>query len=149
MRMNLATFAVATALMCAGQLASAKDKLDNIIESGKLRCAVVLDFPTQADTILAVSQGKVDATIATSTVAYASIKSGKYDKYDKRLKVGGNAPYPIDYVSLVAARGEYGLIRYLNLFVNQQVRTGRYAELYKKWVGEGKAPELMAPGVYY
>lgn len=137
MRMNLATLAVATALMCAGQLASAKDKLDNIIESGKLRCAVVLDFPPM---------GSRDATIATSTVAYASIKSGNYDK---RLKVGGNAPYPIDYVSSVAARGEYGLIRYLNLFVNQQVRTGRYAELYKKWAGEGKAPELMAPGVYY
>jgi polar amino acid transport system substrate-binding protein len=33
--------------------------------------------------------------------------------------------------------------------VNQQVRTGRYAELYKKWVGEGKAPDLTIPGVYY
>jgi polar amino acid transport system substrate-binding protein len=38
---------------------------------------------------------------------------------------------------------------YLNLFVNQQVRTGRYAELYKKWVGEGNAPDLTVPGVYY
>ena len=105
-----------------------------------------LAFPTQADTILAVSQGKIDATVATSTVAFASIQSGKYDK---RLKVGGNAPYPIDYVSLVAPRGEFGLINYLNLFVNQQVRNGRYAELYKKWVGDGKAPDLTVPGVYY
>ncbi|CAN1502023.1 HisJ ABC-type amino acid transport/signal transduction systems, periplasmic component/domain [Burkholderiaceae bacterium] len=271
---TLAAAAAATVLLCAGQIASAKDKLDSIIESGKLRCAVVLDFPpmgsrdasnnpigfdvdycndlakvlgvkpeivgtsfadripalvsnrvdivagstsdtleraktvgmsipyfaftmvvltredkkitnyadlkgrpvgntvstfeaialekdvkawnnkkgsfmtfpTQADTILAVSQGKIDATVVTSTVAFASIKSGKYDQ---RLKVGGNAPYPIDYVSLLAPRTEYGLINYLNLFVNQQVRTGRYAELYKKWVGEGKAPDLMVPGVYY
>ena len=42
---TLAAVAVATALLCAGQIASAKDKLDSIIESGKLRCAVVLDFP--------------------------------------------------------------------------------------------------------
>jgi ABC-type amino acid transport substrate-binding protein len=101
-------------------------------------------YQNQADTILAVSQGHIDATVVTSTVAAASIKSGKY----KGLKVAGNAPYTIDYVSLVAKRSEYGLIHYLNLFVNQQVRSGRYAELYQKWVG-GKAPELMVPGVYY
>ncbi|MEO8387959.1 transporter substrate-binding domain-containing protein [Polaromonas sp.] len=101
-------------------------------------------YQNQADTILAVSQGHVDATVVTSTVAYASIKSGKY----KGLKVVGNAPYVVDYVSLAAKRSEYGLIHYLNLFVNQQVRSGRYAELFQKWVG-GKVPELMVPGVYY
>lgn len=101
-------------------------------------------YQTQADTIMAVSQGKIDATVVTSTVAFASIKSGKY----KGLKVVGNAPYVIDYVSLVAKRSEFGLINYLNLFVNQQVRSGRYSELYQKWVG-GKVPELMVPGVYY
>jgi polar amino acid transport system substrate-binding protein len=101
-------------------------------------------YQTQADTIMAVSQGKIDATVVTSTVAFASIKSGKY----KGLKVVGNAPYVIDYVSLVAKRSELGLVHYLNLFVNQQVRTGRYSELYEKWVG-GKAPDLMVPGVYY
>jgi len=101
-------------------------------------------YQTQADTILAVSQGHIDATVVTSTVAYASIKSGKY----KGLKIAGVAPYVIDYVSLVAKRSEYGLIHYLNLFVNQQVRSGRYTELYQKWVG-GKAPDLTVPGVYY
>lgn len=103
-----------------------------------------LAYQTQADTIMAVSQGKIDATVVTSTVAFASIKSGKY----KGLKVVGNAPYVIDYVSLVAKRSEFGLINYLNLFVNQQVRSGRYSELYQKWVG-GKLPDLMVPGVYY
>ncbi len=101
-------------------------------------------YQSQADTILAVSQGHIDATVVTSTVAYASITSRKY----KGLKVAGNAPYVVDYVSLAAKRSEYGLIHYLNLFVNQQVRSGRYAELFQKWVG-GKAPELMVPGVYY
>ncbi len=50
-------------------------------------------------------------------------------------------------MSLFASREEYGLINFLNLFINQQIRTGRYAELYKKWVG-GEAPNLLVPGVY-
>lgn len=101
-------------------------------------------YQTQADTILAVSQGHIDATVVTSTVAASSIKSGKY----KGLKIAGNAPYVIDFVSIAVKRSEYGLVHYLNLFVNQQVRSGRYAELYQKWVG-GKAPDLTIPGVYY
>ncbi|MCW8206047.1 amino acid ABC transporter substrate-binding protein [Verminephrobacter aporrectodeae subsp. tuberculatae] len=101
-------------------------------------------YQTQADTLLAVSQGQIDATVVTSTVAAASIKSGKY----KGLKIAGIAPYTIDYVSLAAKRSEYGLIHYLNLFVHQQVRTGRYAELYQKWVG-GRPIDLTVPGVYY
>jgi polar amino acid transport system substrate-binding protein len=31
--------------------------------------------------------------------------------------------------------------------VNQQVRTGRYDELYEKWVG-GEVPKLMVPNAY-
>ncbi|MCY1357401.1 ABC transporter arginine-binding protein 1 [compost metagenome] len=101
-------------------------------------------YQTQNDTILAVSQGHIDATVVTNTVAASTLKSGKY----KGLKVAGDAPYVIDYVSLAARRDEFGLINYLNLFVNQQVRTGRYAELYSKWVG-GKPVELTVPHVYY
>jgi polar amino acid transport system substrate-binding protein len=61
--------------------------------------------------------------------------------------VVGLAPFITDYVSLFTNREEYGLINYLNLFINQQVRTGRYAELYEKWVG-GELPDLTVPGVY-
>ncbi len=102
-------------------------------------------YQSQNDTILAVSQGHIDATVVTNTVAAATLKSGKY----KGLKIAGNAPYVIDYVSLAAKRTEYGLINYLNLFVNQQVRSGRYAELYEKWVGGGQPIDLTVPGVYY
>ena len=28
------------------------------------------------------------------------------------------------------------------------MRTGRYQELYKKWVGAGLPPDLTIPGVY-
>ena len=62
--------------------------------------------------------------------------------------VKGDAPYVTDYVSLIGLRQEQGLLNYLNLFVNQQVRTGRYKELYDKWVGGGEAPDLTVKGVY-
>ncbi len=100
-------------------------------------------YQSLADAVLALSQGQIDATTVTSTVAASLIKSGKY----KGLTIAGTAPYDIDYVSLGAKRSEYGLLNYLNLFVNHQVRSGRYQELFTQWVG-GEAPELTANGVY-
>lgn len=100
-------------------------------------------YQTQADVFLALSQSQIDATVVTSTVASSIVASGQYPG----LKIAGDAPYPIDYVSLIALREEQGLINYLNLFVNQQVRSGRYQELYDKWVG-GAAPGLTIDGVY-
>ncbi|MBI6619024.1 transporter substrate-binding domain-containing protein [Pseudomonas corrugata] len=103
-------------------------------------------YQSQNDTLLAVAQGHIDATVVTNTVAAATIKSGKY----KGLKIAGDAPYVIDYVSLGAKRSEYGLLNYLNLFINQQVRTGRYNELFVKWVGKEIPPaNLTVPQVYY
>lgn len=101
-------------------------------------------YQNQADVFLALSQGQIDATVVTSTVASALIASGQYAD----LAIKGNAPYDIDYVGLITLREEYGMLNFLNLFVNQQVRTGRYQELYEKWVG-GDAPNLTVPKVYY
>ncbi|AXC48625.1 amino acid ABC transporter substrate-binding protein [Paracoccus suum] len=100
-------------------------------------------YQTQADVFLALSQGQIDATVVTSTVAAATVKSGKFPG----LTIKGDAPYNIDYVALIALRNEYGLLNYLDLFVNQQVRTGRYQELFEKHVG-GEAPDLTIAKVY-
>ena len=100
-------------------------------------------YQTQADVYLALSQGQIDATVSPATSVQATIQSGKFPG----ITLAGKAPFDIDYVSLFASREEYGLINFLNLFINQQIRTGRYAELYKKWVG-GEAPNLLVPGVY-
>lgn len=101
-------------------------------------------YQNQADVFLALSQGQIDATVVTSTVAAAIIKDGKY----KGLVMGGDAPYEIDYVALIALRQDQGLINYLNLFINQQVRSGRYQALHDKWIGMGNLPDLTVPGVY-
>jgi hydroxyproline transporter system substrate-binding protein len=100
-------------------------------------------YQTQADVFLALSQGQIDATVVTSTVASSIVQSGKYEG----LVIKGDAPYLPDYVSLIGLRQEYGLLNYLDLFINQQVRTGRYQELYEKWVG-GQAPNLTVDKVY-
>ncbi|WP_136684451.1 ABC transporter substrate-binding protein [Falsirhodobacter xinxiangensis] len=100
-------------------------------------------YQTQADVFLALSQGQLDATVSTSTVAQANVKTGNFPG----ISVVGNAPFDTDYVALFAMREEYGLINFLNLFINQQVRTGRYAELYEKWVG-GDLPDLTVGGTY-
>lgn len=101
-------------------------------------------YQTQADVFLALSQGQIEATVVTNTVAQATINSGNFDSF----VVKGDAPYVTDYVSLIAPRREQGLLNYLNLFVHQQVRTGRYEELFNKWVG-GDVPRLTVDGVYY
>ncbi|MGY6547656.1 MAG: ABC transporter substrate-binding protein [Roseinatronobacter sp.] len=102
-------------------------------------------YQSQADVFLALSQGQIEATVVTSTVASAIVESGNFPN----LVIGGEAPFGIDYVSIIALRQEYGLLNYLNLFVNQQVRTGRYAELYEKWLGGATPPDLTVTGVYY
>ncbi len=101
-------------------------------------------YQSQADVFLALSQGQIDATVVTSTVASSIIATGRYPGFVMK----GDAPYDIDYVSLISLREEQGLINYLDLFVNQQVRTGRYQELYTKWIGDGTAPGLTINGVY-
>lgn len=100
-------------------------------------------YQTQADVFLALSQGQIDATVVTSTVASSIVQSGNYEG----LVIKGDAPYLTDYVSIIALRQEFGLLNYLDLFINQQVRTGRYQELYGKWVG-GDAPDLTVPKSY-
>ena len=101
-------------------------------------------YQTEADVFLALSQGQIDATAVTSTVAAAIVKSGKYPN----LKITGDAPYATDYVCLIGPRLEQGLLNYLNLFISHQVREGRYQELYQKWIGIGSPVDLTIPGVY-
>lgn len=101
-------------------------------------------YQNQADVFLALSQGQLDATVSTVEVAEANVASGNFPG----IRIVDKAPMVPDYVALITLREEYGLINYMNLFINQQVRTGRYAELYEKWIGEGEPADLTIQGVY-
>jgi len=49
-------------------------------------------YQTQADVFLALSQGQIEATVVTNTVAQATVKSGKF----RGFTVQGAAPYVTD-----------------------------------------------------
>ncbi|HVW58171.1 MAG TPA: transporter substrate-binding domain-containing protein [Rhizobiaceae bacterium] len=100
-------------------------------------------YQTQNDVWLALNEGLIEGTVLANAGAVAAVKSGKFPQ----LELGGNCPYPIDFVGIATLREEYGLLNYLNLFVHQQTRSGRAQALYDKWLG-GKMPDLTVPGVY-
>ncbi|MFC6689225.1 transporter substrate-binding domain-containing protein [Jhaorihella thermophila] len=98
-------------------------------------------YQSENEVFLAVAQGKADAGITTNTAVPAVV--AKFDT----LETGPRMPWQADYTSVVGPRHDVTWLNYLNLFVSRQVRSGRYAELWRKYVGD--APDLTVPGVYY
>ncbi len=99
-------------------------------------------YESENEVFLAVAQGRADAGITTSTAVKPIV--AKYDT----IIVGPRMAWGTDYTSIIGPRKDFGWLNYLNLFVTHQVRSGRYQELWEKFVG-GKAPELRIPGVMY
>jgi ABC-type amino acid transport substrate-binding protein len=99
-------------------------------------------YQSENEVFLAVSQGKADVGITTNTAVLPIVQ-----QYEAIL-AGPRMPWGTDYTSVVGPRLDVTWLNYLNLFVTHQVRSGRYAELWDKYVG-GEAPELRIPGVLY
>jgi ABC-type amino acid transport substrate-binding protein len=99
-------------------------------------------YQSENEVFLAVAQGKADAGITTNTAVKPIA-----EKYDSII-AGPRMPWTTDYTSVVGPRKDFGWLNYLNLFVTQQVRSGRYQELWDQFVG-GEAPVLRIPGVMY
>jgi hydroxyproline transporter system substrate-binding protein len=53
-----------------------------------------------------------------------------------------------DVTAAAAKRTDVSWLNYINLFIVDQVRSGRYQELWHRFVG-GEAPDLTVPGVAY
>ena len=99
-------------------------------------------YQSENEVFLAVAQGKADIGITTNTAVKPITE--QYDTVD----AGPRMPWTTDYTSVVGKREDVTWLNYLNLFVTHQVRSGRYDELWGKYVG-GDAPELRIPGVMY
>ena len=99
-------------------------------------------YQSENEVFLAVAQGKADLGITTNTAVKPITE--QYDNID----AGPRMPWTTDYTSVVGKRKEIAWLNYLNLFVTHQVRSGRYQELWGKYVG-GEAPALRIPGVMY
>jgi polar amino acid transport system substrate-binding protein len=99
-------------------------------------------YQSENEVFLAVAQGKADIGITTNTAVKPITE--QYDTVD----AGPRMPWTTDYTSVVGKRQDVTWLNFLNLFVTHQVRSGRYDELWGKYVG-GEAPELRIPGVMY
>ncbi|WP_038014129.1 transporter substrate-binding domain-containing protein [Terasakiella pusilla] len=99
-------------------------------------------YQSENEVFLAVAQGKADVGLTTNTAVKPVV-----DQYETVI-AGPRMPWTTDYTSVVGPRKDVSWLNYLNLFVTHQVRSGRYAELWGKYVG-GDAPELRIPGVMY
>jgi len=102
-------------------------------------------YGNESDAYLALSQKKIDGVIVASTTAGALIKSGQFPT----LAIKGTAPTPPDLAGIAVRKGDTDLQRWVSVFVWNQVRTGRYADLYKTYFGDSKAPSLAVDGVAY
>ncbi len=99
-------------------------------------------YQSENEVFLAVAQGKADIGITTNTAVKPIA-----DQYDT-IDAGPRMPWTTDYTSVVGKREDVTWLNFLNLFVTHQARSGRYQELWGKYVG-GEAPELRIPGVMY
>ncbi len=99
-------------------------------------------YQSENEVFLAVAQGKADAGITTNTAVKPI--AAQYET----IIAGPRMPWTTDYTSVVGPRKDFGWLNYLNLFVTHQVRSGRYQELWDRFVG-GEAPALRIPGVMY
>lgn len=99
-------------------------------------------YQSENEVFLAVAQGKADIGLTTNTAVLPVTQ-----QYET-LAAGPRMPWTTDYTSVVGKREDVTWINFLNLFVTHQVRSGRYGELWGKYVG-GDAPELRIPGVLY
>lgn len=102
-----------------------------------------IGYGTEAEAYLALSQKKIDGDITSAAAAGALIKSGQFPD----LIIAGDAPSAPDLCGIAVRKGDVDLLRWVNVFVWNQVRTGRYAELYENYFGAGTAPSLSVPGV--
>lgn len=101
-----------------------------------------IGFASDTETFMALQQGKVDAILQASAVYNTLAASGQFPTF----ATGGLAPLA-DMDGLVVRRGDQEFLNWAKVFVWHQVVSGRYAELYKKYMGDGPLPALNMPGV--
>ncbi len=99
-------------------------------------------YQSENEVFLAVAQGKADAGITTNTAVKPIA-----ERYETVI-AGPRMPWTTDYTSVVGPRKDVAWLNYLNLFITHQVRSGRYQELWSRFVGS-EGPELRVPGVMY
>ena len=112
---------------------------DEIADEGDLSTLLIRPKPVRAST---AQQRMSHARSAAS----ALVKSGQFPT----LVIKGNAPSPADMTGIAVRKSDADLLRWANVFIWNQVRTGRYQELFQTYFGNDTAPPTLGfPGVNY
>ncbi|MBS0467422.1 MAG: transporter substrate-binding domain-containing protein [Proteobacteria bacterium] len=105
-----------------------------------------ISYGSESEAYLALSQRKIDGVMIGVGAASALVKSGQFPT----LVIKGNAPSPADMTGIAVRKSDADLLRWANVFIWNQVRTGRYQELFHTYFGNDTAPPTLAfPGVNY
>lgn len=102
-------------------------------------------FGSEAESYLALAQGKIDGVIIGNASAAALVQSGQFPT----LAIKGVAPTPPDLCGIAVKKTDTQMLNWVKTFVWTQVKNGRYAELYAQYFGDGEAPSLAVAGVDY
>ena len=100
-------------------------------------------YGSEAESYLALSQGKIDGMIVGNASAAALVQSGQFPT----LVVRGEAPTAPDLCGIAVRKSDQDLLNWVRTFVWTQVSTGRYKALYAQYFGDGAAPSLNVNGV--
>lgn len=104
-----------------------------------------IGYQSDAESFLALQQGKVKALLQSTEVNAAVISSGQFPDFIN----AGLAPWPPELVSIAVKRDDQVFLNWVHMFIFTQVQSGRYKELYNKYIGPGDPPDLTVKGVDY
>jgi len=104
-----------------------------------------ISYGSESESFLALNQRRIDGVIVNAASAGALIRSGQFPN----LVIKGEVPMPPDLTGIAVRKSDTELLRWLKVFVWEQGVTGRYAELYRMYFGDGPVPPLRYPGVEY
>jgi polar amino acid transport system substrate-binding protein len=100
-----------------------------------------IGYGSESEAYLAMSQRKIDAVLSNSGTAAALQKSGQFP-----WLVVKPSPTPADLLGIAVRKSDTDFLRWIDVFVWNQIRTGRYQELYSNYFGSSKAPSLSVDG---
>jgi len=106
--------------------------------------ATYTGYASDSESYLALQQGKIDAILIAAGVFHALSQSGQFPEF----VATGVAPLT-DFGSIAVRRDDQQFLNWARLFIFQQEVSGRRAEVYKKYYGDGPLPPLTADSINF
>ncbi|MFC5547099.1 transporter substrate-binding domain-containing protein [Massilia aerilata] len=111
---------------------------DAFLKKSAPQAVIVYTDNFAPDGVLLLQQKRVDAGVEDSSLLdYLASKNGELETLPAMY---GNTP-----IGIAMAKGDPALLKFVNGFVADYVRSGAYASNYKKWWGAKAAAPVLAP----